>query len=149
MGSWMDRGESPLSNVRDKYIRLMIWCFRQDEHSLSVASLLERLSHALVIFVGHALRNSPTSSQPVTGATGMADLVAALIDLASLSNTSAKGSKVKDIVQAARTSLNNALNVMAAKDFIEAIASMLQSSETVSLLLVQRPSVFHIHIRFN
>lgn len=79
----------------------------------------------------------------------MADLVAALIDLASLSNTSAKGSKVKDIVQAARTSLNNALNVMAAKDFIEAIASMLQSSETVSLLLVQRPSVFHIHIRFN
>ncbi|TFK71529.1 hypothetical protein BDN72DRAFT_432062 [Pluteus cervinus] len=105
---------------------------REEEHSASPAVHLKRVSQALIIFVGHALRTSPNSSQPLRGAPGMGELVASLIELATL-GTSLSDGKLEDITQAARLALNHALCVMSAMDFLKAIASMLQSSEQIQL----------------
>ncbi|KAF8064012.1 hypothetical protein FPV67DRAFT_198389 [Lyophyllum atratum] len=100
-----------------------------EEPSTASRVTLRRRALALIIFVGNALKH------PTPGSTAseeeLGHLVAALISLATLDIGINPEGKVEEICQAARASLNKALSVMAAADFINGVLSMAQSGESL------------------
>jgi len=82
-----------------------------------------------VIFVGYALKpRTPKSVTSVDHEKEMSALVSTLISLAHSQPSSAEA-KVGDIALASRSSLNRALGVMLASDFINAVLLMVQSAD--------------------
>ena len=84
-----------------------------------------------MIFVGYALKpRTPKSAASGDHEKEMGSLVSALISLAH-SQLSSTEAKVDDIALASRSSLNRALGVMMASDFINAVLLMVQSTDTM------------------
>lgn len=100
---------------------------RDEDPTATSLTLLRRRAQALVVFVGHALKALTNSSTSTEGE--MTKLVAALLALATLQTGLNSERKVDEICQAARASLNKALSVMAASDFINGVLSMLASGD--------------------
>lgn len=103
---------------------------------MPLSAVLRRRAHALIIFVGSALKPSahvqaPASSTEPPGGRAISNLVSALIALATLQGGPNTENGMDDISQAARASLNQALGVMSAVDFISAVLSMVESGDQV------------------
>ena len=82
-----------------------------------------------MIFVGYALKpRTPKSPTSEDHEIEMGSLVSALIFLAHSQPSSAEA-RVGDITLASRSSLNRALGVMLASDFINAVLLMVQSAD--------------------
>ncbi|KAJ7054756.1 hypothetical protein C8F01DRAFT_1162846 [Mycena amicta] len=103
-----------------------------DEQQQPTAATFRRRAHALVVFVGHAMKMTVSSPSGVVVPEGgtTSDLVSLLIGLATTG-------------WPARTSLTKALSCMAVVDFVDAVLSILRSQESevqsgVLLLLSQR-----------
>ncbi|GLB44223.1 putative U3 small nucleolar RNA-associated protein 10 [Lyophyllum shimeji] len=100
-----------------------------EEPASASATTLRRRAQALIIFVGNALK------APTPGSTAseeeLSQLVAALISLATLDTGTIAEGKGGEICQAARATLNRALSVMAATDFVNGILSMMQSGDVL------------------
>jgi hypothetical protein len=59
----------------------------------------------------------------------MSDLIALLIDIATVKRGTSSENNVDDISKAARFSLNRVVGIMSATDFIHAVLSMIESEE--------------------
>ncbi|KAJ6463475.1 hypothetical protein C8R45DRAFT_840925 [Mycena sanguinolenta] len=103
-----------------------------DDQPQALASAFKRRAQALVVFVGFAIKMSPSTATvvavPEDGS--MSNLVSLLIALATARGGSTPDTRIDDISQAARTSLSNALGCMSAVDFIDAVLSILQSGDS-------------------
>ncbi|KAF7373573.1 U3 small nucleolar RNA-associated protein 10 [Mycena sanguinolenta] len=88
-----------------------------DDQPQALAAAFKRRAQALVVFVGFAIKMSPSTT---TGAGHWPPPEAALRQTL----------RIDDISQAARTSLSNALGCMSAVDFIDAVLSILQSGDS-------------------
>ncbi|KAJ6554556.1 armadillo-type protein [Mycena capillaripes] len=103
-----------------------------DDQLQPSSAAFKRRAQALVVFVGYAMKMSPSSAAPVTvpedGA--MSNLVSLLIALATARGGSSPNTRIEDVSQAARISLSKALGCMSAVDFIDAVLSILQSGDS-------------------
>ena len=100
---------------------------RDDEHT-PPSTLFKRRAQALVVLVEYALRSSspPLPTDSISEGGGVADLVALLIDIATLhSSLNAEDT----LSQAARSCLGQGVSVMSAVDFVGALLVMLESEE--------------------
>jgi U3 small nucleolar RNA-associated protein 10 len=88
------------------------------EHSASPSTVLKRRAHALIIFVGLAMKPCKEGQSPIS------PLVAQLIALATVDTNSSD-----DILGAARSSLNGLLSTMPVIDFIASVQSALVSED--------------------
>jgi U3 small nucleolar RNA-associated protein 10 len=91
-----------------------------------LSTVLRRRAQALVIFVGYAIKPS-TSERSQQGHVN--HLMTALIALSTLESGTNADTKVDEISQAARTSMDRALRVMSVVDFANAVLSMIESGE--------------------
>ncbi|KAJ7740997.1 hypothetical protein B0H14DRAFT_3515417 [Mycena olivaceomarginata] len=103
-----------------------------DDQPQSFAATFKRRAQALVIFVGYAMKMSPSAvvhvAVPEDGATS--NLVSLLIALATARGGSTPDTRTEDISQAARTSLSKALGCMSAVDFVDSVLFILQSGDS-------------------
>ena len=91
--------------------------------------------------MGYALKpRTPKSAASGGHEKEMSSLVSALISLAHSQPSSAEA-KVDDIALASRSSLNRALGVMLASDFINAVLLMVQSADPMVSTRVTEVSV--------
>ncbi|KAG5644278.1 hypothetical protein DXG03_008763 [Asterophora parasitica] len=97
-----------------------------EEPKTASSTALRRRAQALLMFVGHALK--PSAPGSTASEEDLSRLVAALISLATLQGASTD-TKVDEICLAARASLNRALGVMAASDFVAGVLSMVESGD--------------------
>ncbi|KAG5637085.1 hypothetical protein H0H81_005818 [Sphagnurus paluster] len=100
-----------------------------EEPTAAATTITRRRALALITFVGNALK--PPSSGSTASEEELRELVAALISLSSLGSGTTSDRKVDDICQAARATLNKALSVMAASDFINGVLSMIESEDSL------------------
>ncbi|KAJ7630018.1 hypothetical protein DFH06DRAFT_704991 [Mycena polygramma] len=102
-----------------------------DDQLQPSAATFKRRAQSLVVFVGYAMKMSPTAAAQVAVPEDgtMSNLVSLLIALATARGGSGPDARVEEISQAARTSLGKALGCMSAVDFIDAVLSILQSGD--------------------
>ncbi|KAF7326662.1 U3 small nucleolar RNA-associated protein 10 [Mycena venus] len=102
-----------------------------DDQLQPSAAAFKRRAQALVVFVGYAMKMSPSTAVEVTVPEGgaMSNLVSLLIALATARGGATPDTRIEDVSQAARTSLSKALGCMSAVDFIDAVLSILQSGD--------------------
>ncbi|KAJ7146113.1 hypothetical protein C8R44DRAFT_600928 [Mycena epipterygia] len=103
-----------------------------DDQLQPSAAAFKRRAQALVVFVGYAMKMAPSTAVQVTVPEGgsMSNLVSLLIALATARGGSTPDTRVDDISQAARASLNKALGCMSVVDFIDAVLSILKSGDS-------------------
>jgi len=101
--------------------------FRRDgDHSLPPSTNMKRRAQALILFVGHALKpRVPPSLEDESIST----LIAHLITLATLTGEKTNDTKVDEISEAARWSMNRLLSGMSVVNFMESVESMLMSGD--------------------
>ncbi|KAF8797612.1 hypothetical protein BYT27DRAFT_7204423 [Phlegmacium glaucopus] len=96
------------------------------DHSLAPSTNMKRRAQALILFVGYALkpRTSPSSEEePIS------TVMAPLITLATLTGGKTNDTKVDEISEAARLSMNRLLSGMSVANFMESVESMLKSGD--------------------
>lgn len=101
--------------------------FRRDgDHSLPPSTNMKRRAQALILFVGYALkpRVSPSSEEE-----SVSTVIPHLITLATLTGGKTADTKVDEIAEAARSSMQRLLNGMSVTSFIESVESMLKSGD--------------------
>jgi hypothetical protein len=104
-----------------------------EEHSNSSPSFFKRRAQALVCFVGCAIKHpTPSVHHALVDGGATNDLILTLIQLTTTSSTAGSISShiTEDISKVAEWSLNRTLNVMYAKDFIDASLAALECGES-------------------
>lgn len=102
--------------------------YSEDKQSLQAASAAKRRAHALVISTGVALETSPTTFATSKGSS-VELVVSALLDVISISSGTGTDGDINEIKTAAQLSVNQALRVMPAVSFVNAVANMLESGQ--------------------
>ncbi|KAF8966928.1 armadillo-type protein [Flammula alnicola] len=98
------------------------------DHSAPSSSLLRRRAQALIIFVGYAFKpKAPASTSSHESSTST--VIARLITLATLPEGASNETKIDEISEAARSSMNKLLGSMSVVNFIEAVQTMLDSGD--------------------
>ncbi|KAL0575096.1 snoRNA-binding rRNA-processing protein utp10 [Marasmius crinis-equi] len=98
-----------------------------EESSLSPTILCKRRAQAIITFVGHSAK-SFASSEDIEGS-DLSKLVSLLISLATAKSGSTPESKIEDLNKSARLAMDRVLSLVPARDFIDAILSMLGSGD--------------------
>ena len=90
--------------------------------------MLRRRAQALIIFVGLVLKpkKATTSSVPLQDGNAISVVITQLIALAQRSPSE---TKLDDISEAARSSLNRLLSSMSVTDFMDAVQTILSSGD--------------------
>ena len=101
---------------------LLINFHRDGDHSLPPSTNMKRRAQALILFVGYALKPRVSSSEEES----ISAVIAHLIALATL--TGGK-TKVDEISEASRSSMNKLISGMSVANFMESVESMLKSGD--------------------
>ncbi|TFK48252.1 hypothetical protein OE88DRAFT_1664727 [Heliocybe sulcata] len=102
-----------------------------DEQSpASRALLYKRRARSLIILVGQSAQNAAAKSREVHPEQPISTLVSRFLELISLSDEETKDESVLDVVQAARTTLNQVLGSMHVMDFVQSVAAVIQSDDS-------------------
>ena len=104
---------------------------------MSSSSILRRRAQALIIFVGHAFKAKVSVANAPEGEGSISTVITQLIELSTLPDGKSTETKVEDITEAARASMNKLLSLMSVLDFIDAVHSMLGSGDTKVRLVPQ------------
>ncbi|RDB23790.1 U3 small nucleolar RNA-associated protein 10 [Hypsizygus marmoreus] len=100
---------------------------RDEDPTTASLTVLRRRAQAIIIFVGLTMKRPTVDAS--ASEEEMSRLVAALISLATIQVGPGSEGKVEEISLAGRSSLNRALSVMSASDFVNAVLSMLESRD--------------------
>ena len=104
------------------------------DHSVSSTSILRRRAQALIIFVGHAFKPKPSTTNSPESEGSISTVITQLIKLATLPEGKSTETKVEEISEAARASMNRLLCSTSVFNFINAVHSMLGSGDTKACL---------------
>ncbi|KJA17838.1 hypothetical protein HYPSUDRAFT_191636 [Hypholoma sublateritium FD-334 SS-4] len=94
------------------------------DHSVSSATILRRRVQALIVFIGFAYK----SKASIEGGS-ISNVIAQLIRLATLSGGNSADTKMEEISEVARSSLNRLLSAMSVVNFMQAVETMLDSGD--------------------
>ncbi|KAF8901036.1 armadillo-type protein [Gymnopilus junonius] len=97
------------------------------DHSASSSTILRRRAQALIIFIGHAFRPKGSNINASENDVSISSVISKLITLATLLEGASSETKVEEISDAARLTLNKLISGMSVVDFSESVRSMLQS----------------------
>ncbi len=100
-----------------------------EESSATLSSLKKRQSYALLLFIGHALKQFASVPQSQRADTELPLLVSSLLEIVSIQKGSIVSVELKEIVEAAQWSLKESLEVISTVHFSAAALSMLQSDQ--------------------
>lgn len=139
-GSW-----KYLREHKSQYISLRLWLSSgcSDDDSSSTVSVIRRQAVSLLSFAGHALRIMSITPEE-SGLSPASRIITLLLELAASKDTQTPGD---DVVKLARTATENALRAMSAKDFVEGVLTVLQSSASVSIFIVWPACLVDRHSR--
>ena len=87
---------------------------------------MKRRAQALILFVGYALKPIASVS---TEEESISTVIAHLIRLATLTGGKTNDTKIDEISEAARSSMNKLLSDMSVTNFMESVGSMLKSGD--------------------
>lgn len=97
---------------------------------MPASTIMRRHAQALITFVGFGFKpTTATTSESSAEKETLNTLVSTLITLASLQGSGTPETRVDEISQAARGSLNRLLGVLPAVDFIDASLSMIETND--------------------
>ncbi|PPQ90282.1 hypothetical protein CVT25_013107 [Psilocybe cyanescens] len=117
------------------------------DHSVSSSTILRRRAQALVVFIGYAFKPKTAIPALLHSEFSISSVISQLITLAILPEGVSKETKIGDVSEAARSTLNRLLSGMSVVDFSEAVESMLDSggvkvqSGALELLAKRLPDV--------
>ncbi|KDQ54552.1 hypothetical protein JAAARDRAFT_135194 [Jaapia argillacea MUCL 33604] len=101
-----------------------------DEHTLPPSTVSKRRAQALLIVVGQALQSFVPRISGLEGTERpIGEVASALLDITTVGSGSTSEKDIQDVIKAARVSLENALTVMPAAEFINSVLGMLQSDD--------------------
>ncbi|KAF9480276.1 hypothetical protein BDN70DRAFT_905831 [Pholiota conissans] len=100
----------------------------EGDHSASSSAILRRRAQALVIFIGYALKPKAAAISS-ENETSISTVIAQLISLAVLPGGFTAETKIEEIAEAARSSLNMLLSSMSVGKFMESVQTMLDSGD--------------------
>ncbi|KAF9268872.1 hypothetical protein L218DRAFT_536645 [Marasmius fiardii PR-910] len=115
-----------------------------EENTTSTTTLCKRRAQAIVTFVGHAAKVFPTTDESSSSERStLSNLVSLFISLATLKGGSTPDTRIDEVNKNARLALDKVLSIVPARDFIDAILSMLGSGDK----LVQVGALDLLHSR--
>lgn len=107
------------------FFMLLISFHRDGDHSLPPSTNMKRRAQALILFVGYALKPRVSSSEEES----INAVIAYLIALATLTGGKTNDTKVDEISEASRSSMNKLISGMSVANFMESVESMLKSGD--------------------
>lgn len=103
--------------------------FSDGDHSISSSTILRRRAQALIVFVGYAFKPKTTTPALLHNEISISSVISQLITLAILPEGVSNETKIGDVSEAARSTLNRLLSGISVVDFSEAVQSMLDSGD--------------------
>ncbi|KAF8154101.1 hypothetical protein B0H34DRAFT_800000 [Crassisporium funariophilum] len=99
------------------------------DHSNSSSTNLKRRAHALILFVGYALKPRNSTAASLQEDMSLSTVIANLISLATFPGGQSNETKIDEVVDAARSSMNRLLSSMSVINFIQSVKAMLESGD--------------------
>ncbi|KAF9553866.1 hypothetical protein CPC08DRAFT_672807 [Agrocybe pediades] len=99
------------------------------DHSASSSTILRRRAQALIVLVGYALKPRSAAVGGGDANFSISSVIAQLITLATLPEGTTTETRLQDVSEAARSTMNRLLTGMSVVDFIEAVQAMLESGD--------------------
>ncbi|KAF4611649.1 hypothetical protein D9613_003824 [Agrocybe pediades] len=99
------------------------------DHSASSSTILRRRAQALIVLVGYALKPRSAAVGGGDANVSISSVIAQLITLATLPEGTTTETRLQDVSEAARSTMNRLLTGMSVVDFIEAVQAMLESGD--------------------